>query len=162
MARLVREVSTHIRRAMTGVGRTTLASEIDSNRSIFRLASIFDKYISLKDLTKRFNEKLLTFDRFKSRVTEDGQYFEIIPNFDCLECMQEQIISESMISKYKSLHEFMKKHCLLLLIDHSLINTINHCGDRKPCLDRKVQGFHAMNGKCNKIHKYSFLILIVD
>eukprot|EP01084_Bolivina_argentea_P097833 175865_1 len=94
---------------MTGVGRTTLVSEIDSNRSIIVFASIFNKQVSLKDLTKRLNEKLLTFDRFKSKVTTDTKYFELIPNFDCSECMKEEKISADMLSKYDSVKEFIEE-----------------------------------------------------
>ena len=58
MAKLARNLSAHIKRAMTGVGRTSLVSEISSNRSIIVFASIFEKSVTFDDVTKRLNDKL--------------------------------------------------------------------------------------------------------
>ena len=39
----------------------------------------------------------------------DTKYFEIIPDFDCTECMEEIQISESTLSQYDSFHEFVEE-----------------------------------------------------
>ena len=96
-----------LRRQLTSVGRTTLVTEIDTNRSIVAGCLLFDGILKKQDVIDRFNKELLKFDRFQSIVVDNQSYFELIPNFDCKELFSEKQVTKEELGNDVSLDSTM-------------------------------------------------------
>ena len=133
-----RKMPGHLRRQLTSVGRTTLVTETDTNRSIVACCLLFDGVLKKQAVIDRFNKELLKFDRFQSIVVDNQSYFEIIPDFDCGE-----LFSEKEITK-KDLRN-----------DISFENTIN-------CIEELLSSFANVPFKMNatkpmwRVHLFQF------
>ena len=86
-------MSAKLKRQLTGVGRSTLTTETDTNRSITQMMTVYEGIVTEEELLERFDEKLLQFYRFKSVVKDNGSYFKIIPEFTSAECIDRKLVA---------------------------------------------------------------------
>lgn len=86
-------------RELTGIGHSMLINETEANPAIILGIFKLEKNMTKEELSKRLDESLCLYYRFKS-ILISNKYFKEIDNFTAIKCVSEYLINEDIFKQF--------------------------------------------------------------